>query len=111
MTSKYGKGVKAIRVWSSDVGNQQGHPMTDYSKIRWKHFLGSDPEYFRSLEMHSKRRYKIFISSVIPGPGGGGGIYIFSKLQGLQYYFSENVRCNLTCYEREVFLIPFSITF
>ena len=26
-----------------------------------------------------------------------------SKLQGLQYYFSENFRCNLTFYESENF--------
>ena len=89
MTSKYGKGVKAIRVWSSDVGNQQGHPMTDYSKIRWKHFLGSDPEYFRSLEMHSKRRYKIFISSVIPGRGGGGGFTSFQNYKGFSIIFQK----------------------
>ena len=34
--------------------------------MHWKHILGY-PEYLRSLEMHSKRRYKICICSAIPG--------------------------------------------
>ena len=29
--------------------------------------------------------------------------WVFSKLQGLQYYFPENFRCNLTFYESENF--------
>ena len=29
--------------------------------------------------------------------------WVFSKLQGLQYYFPENSRCNLKLYEREDF--------
>ena len=32
---------------------------------------------------------------------------VFPKLQGLQYYFPDNLRCNLN----ENFLIPLSITF
>ena len=32
-------------------------------------------------------------------------------LQGLQYYFPENFRCNLTYFESEIILIPLSITF
>ena len=28
---------------------------------------------------------------------------MFSKLQGLQYYFAENFKCNLTFYESEDF--------
>ena len=48
--------------------------------------------------MYSKRRYKICIYSVILG-----GTWVFSKLQGLQYYFSENFRCNLKFYESENF--------
>ena len=55
--------------------------------------------------MHSKRRYKICICSVILGELES------SKLQGLQYHFPENFRCNLAHYEKENFLIPLSITF
>ena len=50
---------------------------------------------FRSLEMRSKRSGacdKIWICSVI-----------FSKLQGLQYYFPENFKCKLKFYESEHF--------
>ena len=37
---------------------------------------------------------------------------VFSKLQGLQYHFSENFRFNLAHYESEkFFFIPLSITF
>ena len=43
----------------------------------------------RSLEMHSRRHYKICICSVIPGT------WVFWKLQGLRYHFLENFRCNL----------------
>ena len=55
--------------------------------------------FFRPLEMHSKRRYKICICSVILC----GGTWVFPKLQGLQYYFSEKFRCNLAHYEKEKF--------
>ena len=43
------------------------------------------------LEMHSKWHYKIS--------------YLFShpKLQGLEYYFPENFRCNLMYYKSETF--------
>ena len=50
---------------------------------------------FRSLEMRSKRSGacdKIWICSVI-----------FSKVQGLQYYFPENLECKLKFYESEHF--------
>ena len=43
--------------------------------------------------MHSKRRYKICICSVILG----------ELLQGLQYYFPANFRCNSAHYEKENF--------
>ena len=40
-------------------------------------------------------------------PGGKGkfprGTWVFSKLQGLEYYFPDNFRCNLTFCERENF--------
>ena len=29
--------------------------------------------------------------------------WVFSKLQGLQYYFPENFRCNLKFYKKEIF--------
>ena len=51
--------------------------------------------------MHSKRRYKIFICSVILGEPKS-----FRNLQGLQYYFPENFRCNLTSHESENFSDP-----
>ena len=41
----------------------------------------------------------------------GACLSLFLKLQGLQSYFPENFRCNLTNYESEIFLIPLSITF
>ena len=50
---------------------------------------------FRCLEMRSKRSGacdKIWICSVI-----------FSKVQGLQYYFPENFKCKLKFYESEHF--------
>ena len=43
----------------------QGHPMTVFSQMRSKHFLGSLEYSVRPLEMHSKRGYKICICSVI----------------------------------------------
>ena len=55
--------------------------------------------FFRSLEMHSKRRYKIYIFSVILCRE----TRVFFKLQRLRYYFPENVRCNLAHYEKEIF--------
>ena len=51
-------------------------------------------------------RYKICTCSVILVE-----IWVFSKLQGLHYYFPENFRRNLTYYASEkIFLIPLSIT-
>ena len=47
--------------------------------------------------MHSKRRYKISICSVILGKLNT----FFSKLQGLQHYVRENLRCNLERCENE----------
>ena len=46
--------------------------------------------------MHSKRPYTIFVCWVILGE-----LDVFSKLQELQDYFSENFRCNLTFHESE----------
>ena len=42
----------------------QGHPTTVSSHIHWKHSIQS---IFRPLGMHSKRRYKICIRSVVLG--------------------------------------------
>ena len=53
---------------------------------------------FRSLEMHSKRRYKTFICSVILGE-----VKSFRNYKGFSNYFSERFRCNLTFYESENF--------
>ena len=50
---------------------------------------------FRPLQMYSKRRYKICTCSVILEELES------SKLQGLQYYFPENFRCDLTHYESD----------
>ena len=46
--------------------------------------------------MHSKRRYQIFFCHP-------RGISVFSKLQGLQYFFFENFKCILTFYESKNF--------
>ena len=54
---------------------------------------------FRSLEMHSKRSYKIGICSVIRARGAWG----FSKLQRFHCYFPEKFRWNWTFYESENF--------
>ena len=64
--------------------------------MHWKHFLVY-PEYFLSLEMHSKRRYKIFIWSVILGQ-----LESFPNYMGSQYY-PENFKCNLKFYEVRIF--------
>ena len=56
--------------------------------------------------MHSKRRYEIFICSVILN----SGTYYKSFLQRLQYYFSENFRYNLAFYENEKFISMENIT-
>ena len=63
---------------------------------------------FRSLEMHSKRRYKICICSVILGQ-----LESFRNYQGPSITFPINFRCNLTFHESEKFLIliPLSIAF
>ena len=49
-------------------------------------------------EMYSKRRYKICICSVILGK-----LESFRNYKLLQYYFPENIRCNLPYYEGENF--------
>ena len=54
-----------------------------------------------SLEMHSKRRYKICICSIIQGPGNLGLIKITSAF--ISIIFSANFRYNLTYYETENF--------
>ena len=55
--------------------------------------------------MHSKRRYKICISRSVFGHSRG--TWVFSKLRGIQNYFPENFRCNLTYYEGNNFLDSF----
>ena len=77
----------------------QGHP-TKTLLIRWKHFLGYT-EYFEIPidTFYSKLRYKI-VTYLFGHPRG---TWVFSKLQGLQNYFPENFRCNLSFYECENF--------
>ena len=53
---------------------------------------------FIYLEMHSKRRYKICICSVILGERES-----FRNYKRLSIIFSENFRWNLTYYEIETF--------
>ena len=53
---------------------------------------------FKSLEMHSKRRYKSCICSVVLGQPQS-----FRNHLGPQYYFPENFRCNFRFYESENF--------
>ena len=75
----------------------QGHPTTVSSLIRWKHFWGF-PEYFkisRDAFLAALKHLYLFCHP--------GGTWVFWKLQGLQYYFPENFRCNLTYYESEKF--------
>ena len=50
--------------------------------------------------MHSKRRYKICICSVIIG-----------ELESFRNYFPENFRCNFTYYESENFSVPSLLAF
>ena len=54
--------------------------------------------------MHSKWRYKTCISVF----GHSRGTWVFSKLRGIQNYFPENFRCNLTYYEGDDFSDSFS---
>ena len=53
---------------------------------------------FRSLEIHSKRRYKIFICSAI--------LESFRNYQSFTDYFPENFTAIHRFYESEIFLIP-----
>ena len=75
----------------------QGHPTTVSSLIRWKHFWGF-PEYFKISRDAFLAALKYLYLFCHPG-----GTWVFSKLQGLQYYFPEKFRCNLTYYESEKF--------
>ena len=59
---------------------------------------------FRCLEMDSKRRYDLNLYMF----GHPRGTWVFSKLQGPQYYFPENFRGNLTYYESSNFSYFFS---
>ena len=56
--------------------------------------------------MHSKRRRKICICSVILG-----GTLVFSKLQGLQYHFSEILHAIQRITKVRIFLIRLSTTY
>ena len=56
---------------------------------------------FKSLEMHSKRRYKSCICSVVLGQLESFRNYLGHS--GPQYYFPENFRCAFRFYESENF--------
>ena len=74
--------------------SSQGNPTTVPPKCIENTFQATQST-FRSLEIHSNRRYKILICLVILGQ--------LESLPGLQYYFPENFRCNLKFYESENF--------
>ena len=71
----------------------------------WKHFLGY-PEYFRSLQMHSKRRHKICICSVILGQPES-----FPNYKGLSIIFPQILDAIWHDTKEGHFLIPRSIAF
>ena len=75
----------------------QGHPTTGSPPKYDEYTFQAIKSTFTSLEMHSKRRLKISVCSVILGELKS------SKLQELQYYFSENFRSNSSFYESENF--------
>ena len=75
----------------------QGHPTMVSFQIRRKHFLGC-PEYFEI----SRIAFFVLLQNLYLF-GHPRGTWVFSKLQGLRYYFPENVLCNLMCYENENF--------
>ena len=77
----------------------QGHPTTVPRKYTVNTFY-TIKSTFRSLKMHSKRRYKICVCSVI-----------VEELETFRNYFPENFRCNFTYYESEIFLFPLSSHF
>ena len=77
----------------------QGHPCNEGFLLTLK-TLFMLPRVL-SLEMHSKRRYKICICSIIQGPGNLGLIKITSAF--ISIIFSANFRYNLTYYESENF--------
>ena len=74
-----------------------GHPTTVSSKIPWKHFLGY-PGYFYISRNAFSAVLEILHLFCHPRTTED-----FSKLLGLQYYFPENFRCNLTFYESDNF--------
>ena len=59
---------------------------------------------FRSLEMHSKRRYKICICSVVPGQ-----LESFRNYKGFGIIFSKSLDAILSFTKKRIFrILPFS---
>ena len=61
---------------------------------------------FRSLEIHSKRRYKTCICSVVLGQ-----LESFRNYKGLRIIFPKNLDAILSFTKVRIFLIPLSIAF
>ena len=94
-TKQQSQNLQTVHEWSLYNRDTQRRFPTKYIENTLKAIQST----LRSLEIHSNRRY-IFASF-------GSSLYranwAFSKLHGLQYYFPEYFRCNLTYYESEDF--------
>ena len=78
----------------------QGHPTTVSSHIHWKHSIQS---IFRPLGMHSKRRYKICIRSVVLGELEHES---FRNYKGFSIIFLKILDAALRITKNTFFLIP-----
>ena len=87
------KSCNAKRRRQPDRGTQRRFP-----HIHWKHFFSYSLSTFSSIEMHSKRNYKIGIRSAILGE-----LESFRNYEEFRIIFSKNFRCNLTYYEGDNF--------
>ena len=99
----WGRNARRIPKNSAWEAKSGADPTTVSSWRHWKHFIGYQSS-VRSLELHSKRRYKIVICLF-------KGNLSLLKLQGLNYYFRENFTCKLTYTKVRHFLIQISIAF
>ena len=73
-------------------------------QIHWKHVLGYPEYFFRPLEMHSKRRNKICICSVIQGE-----LESFRNSRASGFSFTGNFRCNLVHYDKKKKIVDSSL--
>ena len=80
------------RDWN--ISREAGAPNHGYLLNALKTLFRLSESTFKSLEMHSKRRYKSCICSVVLGQ-----IESFRNHLGPQHYFPENFRCNFRFYE------------